>query len=473
MSEQVSRRDALKCIITGLVCGVVAGVGGYMAAPREVARETVTTTVTETTTVTTTQTVTAGAPAAKPRTIPSEPLKIGIVSFLTGAAAAPFGIPGKNAFELYVETINAQGGIAGRKLNPIYCDEAGGVDAQVKLARKLALEDKVWAIIGYISSADCKAVAPLADELGIPIIMYDCGTHVLMEGETSPYECPKYKLAFRTKSHLCIDNVGLALYIKKYYPNIKRVAGINPDYAWGRDSWKIFKLALEKLMPDVEFVGEWWPKLFTTDYTAHITALLAAKPDIIHTALWGGDAVTFTKQALEMGLFKQAIVAYSRGEPYPQELGTAFPEGQIINCAGPHYYRYPPPDKWPLNKWFVEEYTKRYGKYPTYPCYHAAQAMTAFKTALGKAIAMVGGWPEPDEFAEAMTNLCCETPSGLLMIREDHNGVEDSTLVGVTKMVPEVEPKFPILVNTEAYPAHLVNPPVGIRTEDWIKSWKV
>jgi len=411
------------------------------------------------------------AAAAKKRPIPKEPIKLAAISFLTGAAAAPFGIPGMNTYKMMAEEYNKQGGILGRKIDLLSYDEAGGVDAQVKLCRKLILDERVDVILGYISSADCKAILPLSDELGGLIMAYDCGTHVLMEGDASPYKVPKYTLGFRTKAHLGIDNVGLALFIKKYLPNIKSVAGINPDYAWGRDSWLIFETTMKKLMPQVKVVGTWWPPLFTTDYTAHISALMGAQPDVVHSALWGGDAVTFTKQALGMGFFEKIKMAWSRGEPYPQEVGKEYPEEQIICCAGTHYFLYPPHDKWPLNKWFVEDYTRRYGKYPTYPCYHAYQAIATYKHAAERAGALVGGWPTIEEISEVAVGLSIETPSGHLMIREDHNGVED-VLVGFSKRVSDFP--FPILDpnRLEVFPAHMVNPPVGIRTVDWINGWR-
>ena len=99
------------------------------------------------------------------RAIPTTPVKVAAVSFLTGAAAAPFGIPGDNVFKMCADKINADGGILGRKVELHSKDEAGGVDAQVKLCRKLILEDKMDVVLGYISSADCLAVLPLADEL--------------------------------------------------------------------------------------------------------------------------------------------------------------------------------------------------------------------------------------------------------------------------------------------------------------------
>lgn len=408
--------------------------------------------------------------AAK-KEIPKTPVKVAAISFLSGPAAGPFGIPGDNSYKMMADIYNKQGGILGRKIDLISLDEAGGAKTQVELARKLILEDKVDVILGYISSGDCKAVMPLSDELGGLMLAYDCGTHVLMEGKKSPYKTPKYDLGFRTSAHLGQDNIALALAIKKYMPGVTKIAGINQDYAWGRDSWHIFELAIKKLLPKVEIVKTLWPKIFTTDYTAHISALQASGAQIIHSSFWGGDAVTFLKQAKASGLFKQAKMALSRGEPYPQELGAEFPEEQFICCAGAHYFLYPSPDKWPLNKWFVAEFKKRYNKYPSYPSYHAFQAITAYKVAVEKASSLVGGWPTIDQTAKAMGNLSFETPSGYLVIDKDHNAREDC-LVGISKMTKDYP--FPILdpARLMVFPSFQVNAPAGISTEDWINSWQ-
>ena len=412
------------------------------------------------------------ANAAKSSKIPKTPVRLAAISFLTGPAAGPFGIPGDNAYKMMADVYNQKGGILGRKIELKSLDEAGGAKTQVELARKLILEDKVDAILGYISSGDCKAILPMSDELGGLMLAYDCGTHVLMEGEKSPYEVPKFELGFRTAAHLGQDNIALALAIKKYMPNVKKIAGINQDYAWGRDSWHIFELAIKKLIPSVEVVKVLWPKIFTTDFTAHVSALQGSGAEIIHSSLWGGDAVTFLKQAMSADLLNNAKMAMSRGEPYPQEVGPDFPEGQFLCCAGTHYFLYPSWDKWPLNKWFVEEFKKRYDKYPTYPSYHAFQAIASYKTAVEKAASLVGGWPTIEEISKALSGLSLETPSGYLSINRDHNAREDC-LVGISKKVDGYP--FPILDpdRLEVFPSFQVNAPAGISTEDWIKGWKV
>src|SRR5205823_15117759 len=66
-------------------------------------------------------------------------VKVGIVSFLTGPAAAPFGIPGRNAAEILIEALNSgkapapynTPGLGGAKMEPKYVDEAGSTANQV------------------------------------------------------------------------------------------------------------------------------------------------------------------------------------------------------------------------------------------------------------------------------------------------------------------------------------------------------
>ena len=52
-------------------------------------------------------TLTSLSVAPAQQAVAPAPIKIGIVTFLTGPAAAPFGIPGRNAAEILVENLNA------------------------------------------------------------------------------------------------------------------------------------------------------------------------------------------------------------------------------------------------------------------------------------------------------------------------------------------------------------------------------
>jgi len=64
--------------------------------------------------------------------------------------------------------------------------------------RNLIERQNVDFVIGYISSGDCLAVAPVAEELKTLTILFDCGTPRVFE-EAS------YKYVFRTRSHATMD----------------------------------------------------------------------------------------------------------------------------------------------------------------------------------------------------------------------------------------------------------------------------
>jgi branched-chain amino acid transport system substrate-binding protein len=72
-------------------------------------------------------TVALAAPVAD---APQE-LKIGVVAFLSGPASGPFGIPSRNAAEIWIGKINREGGIGGVKVVPVFTDEAGAADKVV------------------------------------------------------------------------------------------------------------------------------------------------------------------------------------------------------------------------------------------------------------------------------------------------------------------------------------------------------
>src|SRR2546426_5246452 len=102
------------------------------------------------------------APAVAAPAVAQEqkPFKIGIVTFLSGAAAGPFGIPARNAAELFAAEANAGKipapynsiGIGGRPVELVVIDETGGTTQQGSQFRNLAEQQGVDMVGGNISS---------------------------------------------------------------------------------------------------------------------------------------------------------------------------------------------------------------------------------------------------------------------------------------------------------------------------------
>jgi branched-chain amino acid transport system substrate-binding protein len=398
------------------------------------------------------------APAAE-----AKPFRIGVVTFLSGAAAGPFGVPARNSAEVLTESLNGgkvpapydKQGMGGRPIEVVFIDEAGGTTKQVTEYRNLVQRQGVDAVIGYISSGDCLAVAPVAEELQTLTVFFDCGTPRIFEDAS-------YKYVFRTAAHAAMDNVAAALYVTETMPKARKIAGINQNYAWGQDSWADFEAAMKALKPDVQVTSSQMPKLLAGQYGAEISALMSASPDVIHSSFWGGDLDAFVLQAVPRGALKKSVALLTAGETATHKLAGQIPDGTIIGARGPHGVYAP---EGPLNKWFRTAYQDRFGLPPNYPAYHMSQAILGLKSAYEKAAG--GGAPSRDQIVAAFENLTFETPSGpiKLSLGKGHQAVEP-TVYGRAKTVGG---KL-TFVDVKRYPAEKVNPPEGQKSADWIKS---
>ena len=198
-----------------------------------------------------------------------KPIKIGVVTFLSGAASGPFGVPAKNAAELTAAQLNEgkvpapynTKGLGGAPIELVFIDENGGTAKQVSEYRNLVQQQNVDIVVGYISSGDCLAVAPVAEELKKLTLIFDCGTPRLFEDAS-------YKYVFRPVAHATMDNVAAARFVLERNPELKSYAGINQNYAWGQDAWHDFEGTLQALKPGVEAKTSQMPKLGAGQYNA-------------------------------------------------------------------------------------------------------------------------------------------------------------------------------------------------------------
>jgi len=397
---------------------------------------------------------------------PAQTVKLGIVTFLSGAAAGPFGVPARNAAELVIEAINAgtlpapydKKGLNGQAIEAMFVDEAGGTTKQVTEYRNLVQRANVDAVIGYISSGDCLAIAPLADELKKLTIFFDCGTPRIFEDAS-------YKYLFRTGAHATMDNVAAARYLLAKHPDVKSIAGINQNYAWGQDSWNDFKLSMQALRKDIKIATEQFPKLGAGQYGAEISALLVEKPDAIHSSLWGGDMEAFVLQGKARGVFEGRAVVLTAGETAMFRLANQIPNGTLIGARGPHGVLAPDNE---LNRWFRKAYSDRYGTPPTYPSYKMVQAILGLKAAMEKAANGKAEAPATEAVIAAFEGLSFETPSGTvdMKIGKGHQAIQPIAY-GTFKFDPASGQ--PQLVDVVRYAAECVNPPEGVKSEEWIK----
>jgi len=391
--------------------------------------------------------------------------KVGLVTFLSGGASGPFGVPAAQAAETVIKAINEgtlpapynTKGVNGLQLESVVIDEAGGPTKQVEEYRNLVQRQNVDAVIGYISSGDCLAVSPVAEELKTFTIAFDCGTPRLFP----ELESPKY--FFRTGLDATADNVGAAHYLKETRPDITRVAGIQQNYAWGQDSWNDFQLSMKQLMPGTEFVDNQTPQIFQGSYGTEISALQTSRPEIVHSSMWGGDMEAFVAQANVRGLLDQATAVLTTGESGFNRFKDQAPNGTIIGGRGPFGAFMPDND---LSEWFSKAYEAQHGVPPSYPSSKMAQALLALKYAADNSGAE--GKPSDEQLASTLKSATFESVSGTvrMALSGGHQALQPM-YYGEYHYSPETGPE---LRNVRSYTGACVSPPDGQDAQEWIKN---
>jgi branched-chain amino acid transport system substrate-binding protein len=111
--------------------------------------------------------------------VAQEPIKIGSFLSVTGGAAF-LGDPEQKTLELYVERLNAAGGVLGRKLQLVAYDSAGDAEKARTFAKRLIEQDKVDVLVGGSTTGETMAVVPLVEAAQIPFISL-AGAVVIIE----------------------------------------------------------------------------------------------------------------------------------------------------------------------------------------------------------------------------------------------------------------------------------------------------
>jgi branched-chain amino acid transport system substrate-binding protein len=332
----------------------------------------------------------------------AENIKVGFPIPLSGPTAV-YGEPVLKGAEMAVSEINAKGGVLGRKLELLSRDSKASADEAVRLARELIIKDDVDFLAGTLTSAEAPAVSTVAKENKVLFIAPTSKSTILTDAQhIHPY-------IFRVASNTDVEGLAGATLMDQW-KDVKTVATIAPDYAYGRDSIAAFIAALKKLRPDIQIVDQQWPKLGEPDFTAFITAQMSKKPDAVYCSLFAGDFVTFTKQATPRGYFKAINNRLIDGGEIgttdeAQALGNDYPYGVIGDAYDPVIWVNNEP---PEHKKFIED-LKAFTKQK----YASGWSIVGYQTiyALAEGIKKAGN-TKSDSVAKALLGMSFETPVG-------------------------------------------------------------
>ena len=283
-----------------------------------------------------------------------EPVKIGLLYALSGLAAV-YTKGTVIGHQIAAEEINAAGGVlGGRKIKFVIRDNKLKPGIAVKEFRRMVTRDKVDFVMGIISSGVALAVSQVAKEMKVLFVDTIAQTAALTGEQGHDY-------VIRTNTNSTVIGRTAALAASKQ--DWKKYYFIGPDYEWGHrvnaDFWDFLRVKKE----GVTKLGDLWPKLGERDYSAHITAMLNAKPDAVFSSLWGGDLIPFIKQASAYGFFDKIQYISTGGGDLDllKPLGKDMPDGVLAT----YLYAFDTiPVKKAENKKFIAEFQKRAGYIP-------------------------------------------------------------------------------------------------------------
>ena len=362
-------------------------------------------------------------------------VKVGAQGAASGAYA-DYGRQINMGATMAVEEINARGGILGCKVELKFMDEEMRPATAVKNTRYLVTEWGAHFLVGVDSSGSSMAIGPLLPELKRPYFFTHAATQRLTEDLVAGKGIQEI---VRVSEPVYQDSI-LAALIFKDFPTIKRWANIGADYEYGIVAWNMFKDTLKKFRPDVEFVASSWAPILSLDFAAHVSAVMAAKPDAIFSTPWAGEGVMLLRQAQIQGVFDNVQLWWQAMGGSVDVLEGITREVQDNKFKGKLWatarYIHNWPDS-PENKAFVERYLKRWSRYPNYSAETTYSAVMIAKAAIEKARSL-----DSDKMVSALKGMQINTPAGLRVFRaEDHQFVYNVPAGRVM-----MDPKYPIPV---------------------------
>ena len=293
-----------------------------------------------------------GSPAAK---APAE-ISLGLTAPLTGDYAE-YGTVFKNAAELAIEKVNAQGGVNGKKLKLVTGDSKADPKEAANIAQKFASDANIYAVIGDFTSTAALAGAPIYQKNGL-VQLSPTSSH--------PDFTKQGTYIFRNIASQAVEGPALAEYTVKDLKK-KRVAVVYIKNDWGLVAQEHFVKKAKELGAEVVAIEPYLPEQ-GKDFSAIITKTNEQKPDLLYLGMMYTDGALFAQQVKKANL---DAALCGTGALYSSELiklGGSAVEGLYLTVS------FFPGDPRPEVQEFVKSYEAKYGKLPTQ---FAAQAYDA------------------------------------------------------------------------------------------------
>ena len=362
---------------------------------------------TSTTSTTTTSTTTTGSSLQTSGEVKT--VTVGLLHSLTGSMAISEKSV-RDAEVLAIEEINAAGGVLGHQINYIEEDGASEPAIFATKAEKLVGQDMVATVFGCWTSSSRKAVKSIFEEYE-SLLWYP----VQYEGMEQSPNIVYTGAAPNQQIVPAIEYLIEEGYTKFFL--------LGSDYVFPRTANMIIKAQVDAA--GLELVGEEYAAMDQTDFSAIISKIEAAQPDVIVNTLNGTGNVSFFKQMSEKNYdaSKYMTMSFSIAEEEVAAIGKNILKDHMVSW---NYYQ---TTDTPENEKFVAAYKEMFGnsRVTSDPAEAAYSAVYLWKAAVEKAESF-----DVDKVLEAIKSgeVSFQAPEGLVVINGENQHLAKPVRIG-------------------------------------------
>ncbi|WP_017586578.1 urea ABC transporter substrate-binding protein [Nocardiopsis ganjiahuensis] len=344
---------------------------------------------------------------AEPAGVDTDTVTVGMLHSLSGTMAIS-EVTVRDAVQLAIDEINADGGVLGRQIEPVLEDGASDEATFAERAQKLLQSDNAVAVFGGWTSASRKAMLPVF-ERNNGLLFYpvqyeglEASDNIVYTGATTNQQIIPALDYLREQGHTSLYLVG-------------------SDYVFPRTANQIITAYADH--HDMEITAQEYTPLGHTEYSTITNDIARTEPDAVFNTLNGDSNVSFFQQLRSAGVEAQdvPVLSVSVAEEEVEGIGADNIAGHLTAW---NYYQSVDND---ANTGFVEAFTDTYGadRVTSDPMQSAYNGVYLWKAAVEAADSF-----EVEDVRAALDGIGIDAPEGPITVDGDTQHVAKTARIG-------------------------------------------
>nr|WP_306370159.1 urea ABC transporter substrate-binding protein [Nocardiopsis sp. CC223A] len=339
--------------------------------------------------------------------ITDDTVTVGMIHSLSGTMAIS-EVTVRDAVQLAIDEINADGGVLGRTITPVIEDGASNETTFAERAEKLLQSDNAATVFGGWTSASRKAMLPVFERnnglLWYPVQYegLEASPNIVYTGATTNQQIIPALDYLREQGHTSLYLVG-------------------SDYVFPRTANQIITAYADA--HDMDITAEEYTPLGHTEYSTITNDIARTEPDAVFNTLNGDSNVSFFQQLRSAGVTADdtPVLSVSVAEEEVEGIGTDNITGHLTAW---NYYQTTDND---TNGVFVDAFTERYGtdRVTSDPMQSAYNSVYLWKAAVEAADSF-----DVDDVRAALDGITIDAPEGTITLDGDTQHVIKTARIG-------------------------------------------